>query len=201
MGYTFLELRGKEINQYIQEIANLRINVFKEYPYLYEGSLEYEKKYLQTYMNSPRSLFILVKYENSYVGASSCIPLCDEEIEIQKPFLDNNFELSKIFYLGESIILKDHRGNGIGKEFFKKRHEHALKTMNDLQVTTFCSVVRNKNYDDKKPKGYKSNDHLWIMVGYKKQERLVTSFKWPDIGEEKESAKKMVFWTKNYTSY
>ncbi len=196
MGYTFLELRGKEINPYIQEIANLRINVFKEYPYLYEGSFAYEEKYLQTYINSPRSLFILVKDKSKYIAASSCIPLLDEETKLQKPFLENNFELKKIFYLGESIVLKDYRGRGIGKSFFEKRHKHALKTTKDLQITTFCSVVRDKSYDNKKAESYRANDSLWTKVGYERQDKLIAEYKWPDIGENKESIKKMIFWTR-----
>jgi len=42
-------LKGKEILPYLSELARLRIEIFKEYPYLYEGDLAYEEQYLHTY--------------------------------------------------------------------------------------------------------------------------------------------------------
>ena len=42
-------LSGDKLNQYIPELAELRIRVFRDFPYLYDGDLTYEEKYLQTY--------------------------------------------------------------------------------------------------------------------------------------------------------
>ena len=42
----FIEsVRGREIKNYLDDIASLRINVFKEFPYLYDGCINYERKY------------------------------------------------------------------------------------------------------------------------------------------------------------
>src|SRR3989344_4682367 len=42
-------LRGREIIPYIHKIAALRIAIFREYPYLYEGDMSYEERYLLMY--------------------------------------------------------------------------------------------------------------------------------------------------------
>ena len=49
-------LQAAAIADGLDPLAALRIAVFREWPYLYEGSSEYEKKYLDTYLRSARSL-------------------------------------------------------------------------------------------------------------------------------------------------
>ena len=43
-------LHGAEIARHVDALAALRITVFREWPYLYEGSPQYETRYLQTYL-------------------------------------------------------------------------------------------------------------------------------------------------------
>ena len=43
---------GPDLNNYIDNIARLRIEVFRDFPYLYDGTMEYERNYLQTYSRS-----------------------------------------------------------------------------------------------------------------------------------------------------
>ena len=35
-------IRGPEIENYIDRLGRFRIEIFREYPYLYNGSIEYE---------------------------------------------------------------------------------------------------------------------------------------------------------------
>ena len=51
---NFLLLKDKEIASYRDEIAKLRIEIFRDFPYLYDGDFEYEKKYLKVYEESQR---------------------------------------------------------------------------------------------------------------------------------------------------
>jgi hypothetical protein len=44
-----LRLKGQDIIPFIPELAKLRIEIFKSYPYLYDGDLDYEHNYLNTY--------------------------------------------------------------------------------------------------------------------------------------------------------
>jgi hypothetical protein len=43
-------LKSTEAREYLQAIAWLRITVFQEWPYLYQGSLEYERTYLENFL-------------------------------------------------------------------------------------------------------------------------------------------------------
>jgi hypothetical protein len=68
-------LRGAEIEPHIDDLARLRIQVFREFPYLYDGNLDYEAEYLATYVRSADSLCVLVRDEGRVVGASTSLPL------------------------------------------------------------------------------------------------------------------------------
>ncbi|HZP92062.1 MAG TPA: hypothetical protein VFB20_04175, partial [Burkholderiales bacterium] len=50
---------GKGLERYVDDLARLRIEVFREFPYLYDGSLDYERKYLKTYIGVPDSVIVL----------------------------------------------------------------------------------------------------------------------------------------------
>ena len=56
---NIIYLRGQAIAPYIDDLAQLRITVFREFPYLYDGTTEYEARYLQTYLNSVDSIAVL----------------------------------------------------------------------------------------------------------------------------------------------
>ncbi|MCX8509604.1 MAG: GNAT family N-acetyltransferase, partial [Rhodobacteraceae bacterium] len=42
----------------LDEVAKLRITVFRDWPYLYDGDLIYERKYLAAYLESADSLVV-----------------------------------------------------------------------------------------------------------------------------------------------
>ena len=194
---TFITKRGKEIESVFDDLALLRIAVFHDYPYLYEGTVAYEKEYLKIYSNAERSFLFAVYDGEKMVGATTCIPLKDETAEVRKPFEDSNKDINSIFYFGESILLSEYRGSGLGHRFFDEREAHA-RSFGDYHLTCFCSVDRSENHP-KKPADYRPNDVFWTKRGYVKEPLLKCFMEWPDIGETESSSKKMIFWTKSLT--
>ena len=191
---TFTAYRGVEIATVVEALGALRIAVFHDYPYLYEGSLDYEKDYLQIYVQSERAFLFSVFDNGKMVGATTCIPLADEAAEVRKPFEDAGFDISTIFYFGESILLPEYRGLGLGHRFFDEREAHA-RSFGNFKLSCFCSVERGDNHPAK-PANYRPNDAFWLKRGYVKEPSLQSIMEWPDIGETSSSAKKMIFWTK-----
>ena len=49
---------GNSIKEIIPDLAKLRIEVFHEFPYLYEGNLAYEENYLSMYVESESSVCV-----------------------------------------------------------------------------------------------------------------------------------------------
>lgn len=192
----FISLHGKEIATVFVDLARLRISVFKEYPYLYEGSMDYETDYLRTYSQSERAFLLGVYDGNKMVGATTCIPLSDETAELKTPFEKNGLDVSRIFYFGESILSPSYRGMGLGHRFFDEREKHALG-FGAYSTTCFCSVVRADDHPSR-PDDYRPKDGFWKKRGYRKNPGMIAEMGWLDIGEAESTAKPMVFWTKDW---
>lgn len=192
---TIKECMGAELLPYIDELAKLRIEIFYDFPYLYEGTMSYEKKYLQTYASCPQAYCALVFDGDKVVGATTGIPLLFETEEVKRPFMEKGIPLESVFYFGESILKKEYRGLGLGIRFFKLREAYA-STLDGITCTSFCGVIRSDDHP-LKPKGYKPLDVFWQRMGYEKQEGMLTTFSWRDIGDKTETAKPMQFWMKN----
>lgn len=189
---TFARRTGYRIAEVFDDLARLRIAVFRDFPYLYEGTMDYEKTYLQTYADAPRAFLFAVYDGAQMIGATTCIPLADETPEVQKPFMETGYDLSKVFYFGESLLLSAYRGLGLGHRFFDEREAHAAG-FGEYEYTGFCAVVRLGDHPQRPP-GYRPLDEFWAKRGYAKEPRLQCFFEWPDLGQTESTPKPMVFW-------
>ncbi len=192
---TFKRFSGLELIQYIDELAHLRMTVFRDFPYLYEGDLAYEANYLKTYIEAPNSVIVLAFDGDKIVGASTGVPLKEEVEEVQRPFREAGHDIDSIFYCGESVLLATYRGQGAGVAFFEHREAHA-KAIKGMEHACFCGVQRPDDHPAK-PKDYQPLDDFWRNRGYQKHPELSTYFSWKDIGQTTETEKPMMFWMKS----
>ena len=183
---------GADIAPHLEAVAALRIAVFHDWPYLYAGDRDYEKKYLATYAKSPESLFVLAFDGTRVIGASTGIPLTDEVESFQKPFVEKEIALSDVFYFGESVLLKEYRGHGLGHRFFDEREGYARR-LGRFRLTGFCSVERDA-YDPRKPDGFRPNDVFWNKRGYQRQDDMFCRIEWQEIGAREPSSNRLRFW-------
>lgn len=186
---------SSEIEPHLDALGALRISVFREYPYLYDGSLEHERDYLRVYLRSKGSLVVLAFDGDRVVGATTCLPMLDEGPEFQAAFVKAGYDLSTICYFGESILLPQYRGQGIGKAFFTRREAHVQAL--GLKLSTFCAVDRPADHP-LRPPGHHPLDDFWRSQGYTKHPELQATFEWKEIGEEIESPKTLTFWTREH---
>ena len=191
---AFVEKTGTQIAEVFEALAQLRIAVFRDFPYLYEGSLDYERGYLQTYIDSPRSFLFAVYDGPQLVGATTCIPLSDETEEVRQPFREAGYDVGSGFYFGESLLLPPYRGLGLGHRFFDEREAHA-GSFGEYRYTTFAAVVRPDDHPAR-PADYRPLDAFWLKRGYRKEPRLETEFEWQDVGETAPTKKRMVYWVR-----
>ena len=188
-------LSGEQLNQYIPELARLRIQVFRDWPYLYDGDLAYEEKYLKTYIEAPNSVIVLAIDGDKVVGASTGIPLKYETDEVKQPFINAGYDVDKVFYCGESVLISTYRGQGAGVAFFEHREAHAIE-VGGFEVSCFCGVQRPGDHS-RRPDDYVPLDNFWRKRGYEKHPELNTTFSWKDLDESEASPKPMTFWMKN----
>ncbi|MDH4869228.1 GNAT family N-acetyltransferase [Pseudomonas sp. BN515] len=190
-------LHGGAIAPHINDLARLRLTVFREFPYLYDGTLEYEARYLATYAESKESLFVLALDGERVVGASTGLPMADETEEFQRPFREQGWAPERIFYFGESVLLPEYRGSGLGVRFFAEREGYARRLAR-FDHCAFCAVERPADHP-RRPPGYQPLNEFWARRGYRHHPELRTEYHWRDLDEDTESAKPMSFWLKELT--
>lgn len=183
---------GPAIGPWIDDVARLRVTVFRDWPYLYEGDPAYERDYLRAYARSPDSVFVLAFDGDRVVGASTGLPLADDTPEFQRPFLDAGRSVDEVFYFGESVLLAEYRGLGLGHRFFDEREAHA-RSLGRFACTAFCAVDRDPG-DPRRPPGHRGNEDFWSKRGYVRQPGLTMHMSWQELGEPAPSGKPLTFW-------
>ena len=187
-------LTGATLDAALDDVARLRIAVFRDWPYLYDGSVAYERDYLQTYRDSPGAVLVGAFEGARLVGAATGTPMEDHAAEFAAPFAAVPVPLTRIFYCAESVLLPDYRGQGIGHRFFDAREGHA-RDLGRSHVA-FCSVVRPADHP-LKPAVHRSNDAFWQKRGYRQLAGITAEFSWRDIGDASESKKPLQFWMRD----
>ena len=192
MTVQIFRLTGNDILPYLDDVAQLRIQVFRTFPYLYEGSMAYEQRYLSTYANSPDSVFVLAQDDDRVVGAATAIPMAHETDEFKQPFVDRGYDPERIFYFGESVLLPAYRGQGIGVAFFDHREARA-RELGGFTHCCFCAVERPEDHPAR-PDNYQPLDSFWRNRGYQSVPGLTTGYAWTDVGDQEQTTKPMQFW-------
>lgn len=188
-------LRGRAIIPYIHKIAALRIAIFREYPYLYEGNMSYEERYLLMYSRTEDAMLVIAENNDEVVGVITGLPLTESMEEIKGLFIEKNIPAERIFYLGEIILLPEYRSKNIGYMMYQQ-FEKAVEEMEFYEKIALCEVLRTEN-DLRKPLDYKSLNSFWNRQGYIKHPDLIADFSWKEIGAVEETKHPMVFWIKD----
>lgn len=184
---------GGEIRPYIDELAALRIAVFRDWPYLYEGDRAYERDYLAAYADSADSVCVLAFDDDAVIGASTGLPLMDNSAEFRAPFEAQGHDVASVFYFGESVLLPAYRGRGIGHAFFDHREAHA-RSLGRFDLAAFCAVDRDAD-DTRRPMDHRGNEAFWSKRGYARQPEMTMHLRWNEI-ECGETAHTLTFWTR-----
>ncbi len=190
-------LQGRALLPLLPALARLRITVFRDFPYLYEGDDGYEAGYLRRYADSPRAAVIVAFDGAEAVGAATCLPLEDETAAITAPFRARGWDPARFFYFGESVLLRPWRGRGIGVAFFAAREAHA-RAVSTVDFATFCGVRRPDDHPAR-PAGWVALDTFWRHRGYTPQPDLVCTMSWREIGATAERPHTLGFWTRSLT--
>ncbi len=188
---------GNNFIPYIDIISQLRIEIFKEYPYLYKGDLDYEKKYMQGYLTDHQAMIALASINERIVGISTGIPLIsDSEIvmDAKKVFAKDNIDISDYYYYGEMIILPEHRRKGLATQLCCAQNK-VIKRWGFKHVC-ILTVVRGEDHP-LKPTNYISQESLWKSLGFSKN-NLTINYSWPTIQVDQSATSQsntLEFWT------
>jgi GNAT superfamily N-acetyltransferase len=191
---TVETLTGAALSAALPELARLRIEVFRDFPYLYDGTIAYEEAYLAKFAAAPGAVCVVAKDADRIVGASTGAPLLEHDAEFAAPFIAKGYDAARIFYCSESVLQPAYRGFGLGHAFFDGREAHARK-LGGFTHSTFASVIRPADHP-LRPANYRPLDEFWTKRGYKKADGIQATYAWKDIDQPAETVKHMQFWIK-----
>lgn len=184
-------LTGTEMADAIPALAALRIAVFADWPYLYDGDAGYEEEYLRAFVAAPDACLVAAFDGDQIVGAATASPLAAQAAAIRHPFDARGMDATAFFYFGESVLQPAFRGQGVGHAFFDLREAHALAC--GATTTTFAAVARPDAHPDR-PLDYTPLNAFWRKRGYAPVDGLVTELVWKDHRDTDETSKPMHFW-------
>lgn len=191
MTIEVLTLRGEALGAALEDVARLRIAVFRAFPYLYDGDPDYERRYLAPYRDADAAIVVGAFDGARLVGAATGTPMEDHAGEFGAAFATTGVAMDQVFYCAESVLLPAYRGQGIGHAFFDAREAHARAL--GRRWSAFCSVIRPAEHPAR-PADYRSLDTFWQKRGYAPLPGVVAAFSWKDLGDAEETKKPLQFW-------
>jgi len=199
------ELSGEAIHQALDAIAELRITVFREFPYLYDGSPEYERSYLEGLAKDPSALVVVAESEGKIIAAATSLPLAGSADITQNTgaldlFRNQGLDPNGFYYFSEIVVLPAFRKFGIAKSFYERRCKFAQE--HGLEHLCFAAILPEPHHQA--PATYFSPHPLWRKMGFEPKEALTILYTWPTLqtdGTTREETHSLRFWVKlNFSS-
>lgn len=185
--------RMKRDDMSLRALATLRMTVFRGWPYLYDGSLDYEAGYLDEFLSDNAAVLVVARLGEIPVGMATASPMATQSDVVKAPFLAAGMGPESLFYFGESVLLSQFRGLGIGHRFFEER-EAAARTAGASHAA-FCAVARGADHPSR-PKDARDLTPFWHGRGYRLAPHLGMTMRWKEVGQHDESDHPMRFWLK-----
>jgi GNAT superfamily N-acetyltransferase len=190
----FETLAGAALHPLLPDLARLRIAVFRDWPYLYEGDVAYERRYLRAHADAPGAAVAVCRDGDRVVGAATCEPMTQGHAPVRAVFQAAGLDPSLFCYFGESVLLAPYRGRGAGVRSFAEREAHARAL--GLSFAAFCGVERDPA-DPRRPPDHVPLDDFWRKRGYTPRPDLVVTFEWKEVGATNETPHRLSFWMKD----
>ncbi|QOL79543.1 GNAT family N-acetyltransferase [Pseudooceanicola spongiae] len=185
-------LTGAGLRDALEDVARLRIEVFRDWPYLYDGDVSYELSYLDAYL-APSAVVVAAFDGPRIVGVATGMAMEAHADDFAAAFATRTEPLEDIFYCAESVLLPEYRGQGLGHAFFDAREAHARAL--GRSYSAFCGVIRPEDHP-MRPEAARSLAAFWAKRGYAPLPGVIAQFQWKDIGAVEQSPHDLQFWMK-----
>lgn len=186
-------LSGPALAPHLKGLGRLRIEVFRAYPYLYDGDADYEAWYLEDFARAEGAVVVAAFDGDQLIGAATASPMRAQKDAFKAPVARVGLRPDELFYFGESVLLPEYRGHGIGHKFFDAREAAAREQ--GYGRTGYYAVIRPDDHP-LKPATYTPLHGFWAKRGYAPLSGAIADFPWKEVGEAAETAHPMQFWSR-----
>ncbi len=187
-------LTGTAIAERLDDLATLRLDIFLEYPYLYQGLRKDELTYLSTYAEAPDACIILAYDGACIIGAATGMPLIHEDAQMRDAFAGTALPLDEIYYVGELLFRPPYRNCGLGQKLLAQQENH-IRSLGIYRTLT-CATVERPDDHPLRPPDYIPITQFLARTGFARLPGVITHFRW----RETDCVKRdhcMQFWVKN----
>jgi GNAT superfamily N-acetyltransferase len=183
--------RGLNVSPYLKDIAKLRLETLKDFPYLYGGDLEKEIEYLERiFLSSNDSWFLLYLSSSGVAGGIGITPLDMLPDEIKEPFIINGLDISDYMYIGEAMLLRDYRDRGLFKNMLSFAEKQAKLAGKKYSVFSYVEREKTNNQTNR------AGDSIWGKFGYSKIINDPIEQKWLRSDTRRIETNKLFLWEK-----
>ncbi|MFZ2949700.1 MAG: GNAT family N-acetyltransferase [Desulfuromonadaceae bacterium] len=186
-------LTGAAIADCLDDVATLRLDIFQEYPYLYQGRREDELNYLGTYAEAPDACVILASDGSAIIGAATGMPLIHEDVQMVDAFAGTTFPLNEIYYIGELLFRPAYRNCGLGQKLLARLESHIHPLGRYHRFT--CATVERPDDHPSRPHDYIPVTRFLARTGFVRLPGVTTHFIWRETDGVKRDHP-MQFWSK-----
>ena len=190
---TITLLCGAAIADVLDELATLRLAIFAEYPYLYDGERADELAYLRGYADAPDACVLLARAGGTAIGALTGMPLRHEDLLLREAFAGGAFDLAESYYVGELLFLPAWRNRGLGQTLLA-RLEEQVAALGRYRTLT-CATVERPDDHPLRPQGYIPIGRFLARTGFMPLPGVTTTFGWRETDGVKR-AHAMQLWLK-----
>jgi len=187
-------LTGAAITDALNDLATLRLDIFPEYPYLYQGRREDELTYLATYAEAPDACVTLAYDGLTVIGAATGMPLIQEDAQMLDAFAGTTIALGEVYYVGELLFRPAYRNRGLGQKLLERLENH-IRSLGRFRTLT-CATVERPEDHPLRPRDYIPISRFLARTGFVRLPGVTTHFIW----RESDGVKRdhlMQFWIKD----
>lgn len=178
MTFRIEVFKGVETAPYIRSLAEMRLEEFSRFPYLYVGTMEDELSYVQNYPSTPQGVIVVAFEGETIAGLYSGLPMNTPVSFLEDwsaKLTEAGLDVTNYFYLGELIIKPAFRKMGLGSQLMWRLQQEA-EAMGFLGLMGI-TAIRAKDHP-LRPQDYFDTDTVWGKFGLEKSD-IVFSGKWP----------------------
>lgn len=185
-------LTGTAIAEVLDEVATLRLEIFREYPYLYQGRRDDELAYLGSYAEVPDSCVMLACDGSIIIGALTGMPLI-HDAQIRDVFAGTRVSIEGAYYVGELLFHPAYRNGGLGQRLLARLERH-VRSLGGYR-TLVCATVERSDDHPLRPRDYIPITRFLARTGFARLPGVTTRFIWRETDGVKRDHP-MQFWGK-----
>lgn len=184
-------LKGNEITPYYDEMIHFCHQIYRSYPYFYNGEDSEYAAYLKAYSQSNETIICLAFDDQEMVGLAIGTPMSKTRALYQQVLLEKGYDISSFFYLGEFGLKPSYWGMGIEDSLYS--HIEQFAKAEGVYEKIGCWEIKSEFHAFPPSPSYTLTKEFLEKVGFTYHPDLNFQICWTHVGDIHETAHSAVY--------